>query len=72
MSALPPKADMRGANEHVCFGPKADIERFQTLKSHPRTHSPYLSTSSSKLNNEPLVGLREGINSDDDRAPRTR
>src|SRR6476620_10472456 len=25
MSALPPKSDMCGANEHVCFGPKADI-----------------------------------------------
>jgi hypothetical protein len=25
MSALPPKADMCGANGHVCFGPKADI-----------------------------------------------
>jgi hypothetical protein len=24
MSALPPKADMCGANRHVCFGPKAD------------------------------------------------
>jgi hypothetical protein len=26
MSALPPKADVCGANRHVCFGPKADIE----------------------------------------------
>jgi len=25
MSALPPKADMCGAVEHVCFGPKADM-----------------------------------------------
>ena len=25
MSALPPKADMRGATRHVRFGPKADI-----------------------------------------------
>src|SRR5262249_24400734 len=25
MSALPPKADMCGAQAHVCFGPKADI-----------------------------------------------
>jgi hypothetical protein len=25
MSALPPKADICGANRHVCFGPKADI-----------------------------------------------
>ena len=25
MSALPPKADMCGANHHICFGPKADI-----------------------------------------------
>jgi hypothetical protein len=25
MSALPPKADMCGANRHVCFGPKADV-----------------------------------------------
>jgi hypothetical protein len=25
MSALPPKADMCGANRHVCFGPIADI-----------------------------------------------
>jgi hypothetical protein len=24
MSALPLKADMCGANRHVCFGPKAD------------------------------------------------
>src|SRR5262245_59146326 len=33
MSALPPKADMRGANRHVCFGPVADIIR------HPSTTS---------------------------------
>jgi hypothetical protein len=26
MSALPPKADMGGALDHVCFGPKADID----------------------------------------------
>ena len=26
MSALHPKADMCGANRHVCFGPKADIQ----------------------------------------------
>jgi hypothetical protein len=32
MSALPPKADMCGANSHVCFGPKADIVR--TLFDH--------------------------------------
>jgi hypothetical protein len=25
MSALPPEADVCGANRHVCFGPKADI-----------------------------------------------
>jgi len=25
MSALHPKADVCGANRHVCFGPKADI-----------------------------------------------
>jgi N12 class adenine-specific DNA methylase len=25
MSALPPKADMCGANRHVCFGPIADM-----------------------------------------------
>ena len=25
MSALPPKADVCGANRHVCFGPIADI-----------------------------------------------
>jgi hypothetical protein len=25
MSALPPKADMRVAQGHVCFGPEADI-----------------------------------------------
>jgi len=25
MSALPPKADMRGATAHVCFGPEADL-----------------------------------------------
>src|SRR5262249_44897946 len=27
MSALPPKADMCGANEHVCFEPITDIGR---------------------------------------------
>jgi hypothetical protein len=27
MSALPPKADMCGAQAHVCFGPIADIDR---------------------------------------------
>src|SRR5262245_16751828 len=27
MSALPPKADMCSALAHVCFGPKADIDR---------------------------------------------
>jgi hypothetical protein len=26
MSALPPKADVCGANRHVCFGPIADIQ----------------------------------------------
>jgi len=26
MSALPLKADVCGANRHVCFGPKADID----------------------------------------------
>jgi hypothetical protein len=26
MSALHPKADMCGANRHVCFGPVADID----------------------------------------------
>jgi hypothetical protein len=26
MSALPSKADVCGANRHVCFGPKADIQ----------------------------------------------
>jgi hypothetical protein len=26
MSALPPKADMCGALDHVCFGPEADIQ----------------------------------------------
>jgi hypothetical protein len=25
MSALPPKADIRSATAHVCYGPKADI-----------------------------------------------
>ena len=25
MSALPPKADICGANAHVCYGPEADI-----------------------------------------------
>jgi hypothetical protein len=28
LSALPPKADMCGANEHVCFGPIADVALF--------------------------------------------
>ncbi len=32
MSGLPPKADMCGANRHVCFGPKADIP-LQHLKN---------------------------------------
>jgi hypothetical protein len=27
MSALPPKADIRGALAHVRFGPKADIDK---------------------------------------------
>jgi hypothetical protein len=34
MSALPPKADMCGANEHVCFGPIADIDRRWSLFEH--------------------------------------
>jgi hypothetical protein len=32
MSALPPKADMCGALAHVCFGPKADIDRESEMK----------------------------------------
>ena len=28
MSALPPKADMCGATDYVCFGPKADQNRY--------------------------------------------
>src|SRR5262245_1328293 len=32
MSALPPKADMRGALADVCFGPKADIMGFLVAK----------------------------------------
>jgi hypothetical protein len=28
MSALSPKADMRGATAHVCFGPQADMMKF--------------------------------------------
>jgi hypothetical protein len=28
MSALPPKADMRSALAHVCYGPKSDIGDF--------------------------------------------
>ena len=31
MSALPPKADMCGANRHVCFGPIADIFSVQIV-----------------------------------------
>jgi hypothetical protein len=33
MSALPPKADMCGANRHVCFGPIADIALERSLNS---------------------------------------
>jgi hypothetical protein len=29
MSALPPKAEIRGATRHVCYGPIADIELSQ-------------------------------------------
>src|SRR5690242_10967294 len=29
MSASPPRADMCGANRHICFGPKADISAVQ-------------------------------------------
>ena len=29
MSAVPPKADVCGANRQVCFGPKADAEQLQ-------------------------------------------
>src|SRR5262245_16510831 len=34
MSALPPKADMCGANGDVCFGPIADISVNRLLHSH--------------------------------------
>ena len=34
MSALPPKADMCGAPEHVCFGPKADMAQAATVASN--------------------------------------
>ena len=37
MSALPPKADMCGANRHVCFGPEADILR--PLRPRDASHS---------------------------------
>ena len=33
MSALPPKAEVCGANRHVCFGPIADILCFQALNN---------------------------------------
>jgi hypothetical protein len=33
MSALPLKADMCGANRHVCFGPKADILSYSITAS---------------------------------------
>ena len=36
MSALPLKADMCGAQAHVCFGPKADI-RFLLTKTRSRS-----------------------------------
>src|SRR5262245_48411490 len=31
MSALPPRADMYGAHDHVCYGPQADIQK-KTLR----------------------------------------
>jgi len=33
MSALPPKADVCGANRHVCFGPEADIGWIYSITS---------------------------------------
>src|SRR5262245_48142891 len=38
MSALPPKADMCGAQPHVCFGRKADI-RFLLTKARSQSRN---------------------------------
>jgi hypothetical protein len=42
ISALPPKADMCGANRHVCFGPKADIAPFIQSQVQQRLEALYL------------------------------
>jgi hypothetical protein len=46
MSALPPKADIRSAPAHVCFGPEADMmngaQQQKTLKHfRPRVSGHY-------------------------------
>ena len=39
MSAFPPKADVCSANRHVCFGPIADIGKFQSITSSARART---------------------------------
>jgi hypothetical protein len=38
MSALPPKADMCGAETNVCFGPKADISHVSPMSASAPSH----------------------------------
>jgi phage replication-related protein YjqB (UPF0714/DUF867 family) len=40
MSALPPRADMCSALDHVCFGPIADIEGISDELSGARKNNP--------------------------------
>jgi hypothetical protein len=58
MSALPPKADLCGANKHVCFGPKAysdfywEIVKSYAQLSRSRIALPITQSLSSSDRNE--------------------
>jgi hypothetical protein len=49
MSASPPKADMCGANRHVCCGPKADIAELTASTDHQRKSSGHRVLTASRI-----------------------
>src|SRR5215470_2042309 len=62
MSALPPKADMCGANRHVCFGPIADIaflfDYLVGLRKQRRRHCYAERLSCLKIDHQFVLGRR--------------
>jgi hypothetical protein len=62
MSALPPKADMSGANKNVRFGPVADIFTYLMLKQKETALAAVspISSSACSRGSGLSVGLQEG------------